>query len=466
MADLIALLSNAGAGLAAHRAATQTASHNIENVNTPGYSRQRAELVSQGAEFLGPGSYLGLGVTLQTITQARDRFIEAQMPGAFANDGRSSAEANALSSVHALDPEMAGGLKNALGDFYAAARAMSQNPGDVALRHSFYAATRALSQSFNSTAANIEAARTGIDAQLQGSLEEINRSAMNLASLNVKIGAASATGGRPNDLLDARQNEIDKLAAFTGGRPVPDADGNVSFMMPGGMALVSGVRAGQFSALPDPANRGHLALRLTPSDGSSPVPVANDRVGGKLGGMLDARDTALGTAMSQLDQFAYDLMGQLNPLQSAGYGLGGTTGVPMFSPVALVAGAAGAMAVASGFNANTIGASTTAAGVPGDSGQLFAMMDTERAALTGGRDASSTLAKIVSDFGGAASRAQAVAEHDKAIRGHLTEMRDSLNGVSIDEELINLTKSQRAYEAVMKVITTADKMLETLMAIR
>jgi flagellar hook-associated protein 1 FlgK len=94
------------------------------------------------------------------------------------------------------------------------------------------------------------------------------------------------------------------------------------------------------------------------------------------------------------------------------------------------------------------------------------MVATEYLATTSGADPGKTVGRISADFGAVTSAAAATAEQDAAILGHLQEMREAVNGVSIDEELINLTKTQRAYEAVMKVMTTADDMLKTLMELR
>jgi len=85
---------------------------------------------------------------------------------------------------------------------------------------------------------------------------------------------------------------------------------------------------------------------------------------------------------------------------------------------------------------------------------------------TSGKDVQSTLSAIVSQFGSSTASAKAFADQDGAIKTHLTGLRDSYSGVSIDEEMITMQQAQRGYEAIAKVMQTADKMLETLLNLR
>ncbi|HYG66532.1 MAG TPA: flagellar hook-associated protein FlgK, partial [Anaeromyxobacteraceae bacterium] len=164
MADLLSILSNGAASLAAHRAAAATASHNLENAATPGYARQRATLgAAVPSERIG-GAWVGRGVTLGTVTQARDRFLEAQLPATLGRSARSEMAAAALESVHALDPEADGGLGDALSGFYASVRELSQNAGDPNLRQAAVASARTLALAFGRTRGAVEQARAGLDA--------------------------------------------------------------------------------------------------------------------------------------------------------------------------------------------------------------------------------------------------------------------------------------------------------------
>src|SRR5438128_9254884 len=110
MADLLSILSQSSTSLAAHRTAAATASQNIANVNTPGYSRQTANLEALTPAELVANGFIGRGVGVQSITQARDAFLERQIPNAIASKGWTSTESNALDAVSALDPSAAGGL--------------------------------------------------------------------------------------------------------------------------------------------------------------------------------------------------------------------------------------------------------------------------------------------------------------------------------------------------------------------
>jgi len=470
MSDLLAILSQGAASLAAQRAAAATASHNLQNANTPGYARQRAVVqTTLPADRFG-GAWIGRGSVLQTVTQARDRFLEAQIPAQLGLASRSSASATTLASVSALDPTASGGLQSALSGFYAALRAAAQSPADAGLRQQAVNASRTLALTFQRTRAGLEDARKGIDAQVAGALTEVNGLAKQVAELNGQIRNARIVGGaEPNDLLDARQKAVDRLAELTGVSPVATSEGDVSLFLPGGSALVSGMQASAFSASPDVANDGHLALQLAGPNGAKQ---AFTGIGGELGGALDARDGALRTAVAEVDRLAWDLAAGVNAVHQAGFGLDGTTGDALFSPGATQAGAAARLEVNAAvlLDPRRLAAADAATGptsaAPGNAVNLQRLVATERAALTNGLDPFAGLARITSDFGAAASSATALAEHDAGMRDNLVQLRESVTGVSVDEELIELQKAQKAFEAISKVIQTSSEMFDTLLQLK
>jgi len=465
VSDLLSVLSNAASSLGVYRALTATIGHNIQNANTPGYARQRAVLSETSPAEAASGAYIGRGVALQAVTQVRDRFVEAQIPAAIGSAARSAAESEALAALHALDPGAAGGLGASIGGFYAALRGLSQNAGDAGLRTTALGAARSLAHAFNRAAGSIEQTRSALDARLGGLVSEVNTEARAVAELNAEVNAARAAGAEPNDLLDMRQVHLDKLAELVGATQVPTSEGDVNLVLPGGVVLVAGRRAGVLSAAPDPGNGGHLAVSLRAVDGSGPSRLAASSFSGAVAGVLEARDGALASAASAVDQLAFDLAASVNAVHAAGFGLDGVSGRPLFDAGAAAAGAAGRIAAALA-DPRQLAAASSAAALPGDARNAQALVATESAALSGGKDPQATLSSIISDFGAEAQRSAAYASQDAAIRDNLLHLRESISGVSIDEELVAMQRAQRGFEAITRVIRTADEMLQVLMQLR
>jgi flagellar hook-associated protein 1 FlgK len=315
-----------------------------------------------------------------------------------------------------------------------------------------------MAYAFNRTAQQIDAARSGLDAQVSGLAGSINAAARAVAGLNQQIKEAAGAGGSPNDLLDMRQKHLDRLAELTGASFVNTSDGDVNVMV-GGVALVAGSRAGSITTRPDLANGGHLALTAISSDGRNATALTSVNLGGTLGGSLSARDGALATTGDRVDQLAYDLGTALNAAN--GYDPATGTGRPLFLLPAAAGGAAAKMTLAISDPAHLAPPADPAA--PGDATNVIALIETESAQVADSQGVQAALASIVSQFGATSAAAKSFADQDVAIKDHLRRMRDSYSGVSIDEEMITIQTAQRGYEAITKVIQAADQMMQTLM---
>ena len=187
-------------------------------------------------------TFISGGSTVTTVTQARDQFVEAQLPQAFGQAAQSSAEADGLQSLTALDPNNTGGLATAVSGFYSSLTAAAQNPSDSGTRTALLGAAQTLAQTFNETSQQIASSRSALDVQVSGLTTEVNTAAASVAALNGQIAQASATGGSPDELIDQRQSALDTLAQLTGGTPVTTSNGWVNVMLAGGQALVAGSR--------------------------------------------------------------------------------------------------------------------------------------------------------------------------------------------------------------------------------
>lgn len=466
MADLLSLLSNASTALNAQQNVAAVASNNLANINTVGYSRETANLEAASLNVLG-GVVLNGGATVGSITQTRDRFVEAQLPGAMGSASFSQAQSDSLSSVDALNTSNTAGLTSTLSAFWSAMQALSQNTSDSSLRTAAVAAASQVARSFNTTTAALSAAQTGLDTQVAGSVTQINSLAKQMASLNQHIRVASSHGQQPNALLDARQTVQDQLVALTGATPVTDVQGDVSLALPSGDALVSQDGAATLSTFVDSSNGGHLGVQMKRTDGTGPVTLPDASVGGQVGGWLSARDGALATAQTSINKLATDFSTAVNSAHSAAYALDGSTGRALFTSNGTASQTAASLSVNSDIASDPTLLATkgTDTAGNGDSSGLATILSLQATALSTGQDASDTLATITAKFGSSVSDATDISTQDAAALNHLTTLRSSASGVSSNEELVNMQRAQAAYQAMSKVITMTQTMLDALMTI-
>lgn len=460
--SLFATLGTAGRALGVMRVAHATASHNVENASTPGYSRQRVELhAAQPASFLG-GSFLGTGVHLGSVTAVRDRFLDEQVPAAMAASSFSAAASQTFTALNTLDPDDQFGLPASLGNFFAAVRQLSLAPADGGYRRSAVEAAGSMARALNRSSQEVVAARSAADQELQAQAQDATRLAERVASLNAEVRRARGAGAEPNDLVDARRLAAEELSALTGAR-LSEQDGDLTVQL-GATALVVGDRAASFATSADPSIGGHLALTVQSSGGGTTT-LGDGQVGGRIGGLLHGRDSGLGAVEARLDELAFDFATSVNAAHQAGIALDGSSGRDLFV-VGVQAGAAGRIAVTQEIADDPTLLGTSATGAPGDNGGVMALLATESSALASGDTPAGALSTLIGDFGAAARSALHEADAAAATLSHVSGLRDAASGVSIDEELVELTKVQRNFEAVSKVLQTTDQMLNELLSLR
>jgi flagellar hook-associated protein 1 FlgK len=451
MPDLLSLLSLGSSALAAQNTGVAVATNNVANVNTPGFSRQRADLESlEAAPLVG-------GVRSATPQRLADDLLSGQIQTAAGSLAMSQAFADALSE---LESGLAGGgatIDEQIGQLFSRFSQASANPTDSASRQAVISAARDLVSGIQRRAAEVTAARKEVDTRIRDGATSATTLAKQLAAAN----AAVARSGDPT-ARDHRDQIAKQLGQLVGGQARVDQDGQMRYVLDGGAVLVDGVHAAALTATPD-ATTG--VNRLEVVAGGAHRDVTTQIAGGSLGAHLKFRDQTVAQVSGQLDQLAFDVTTQVNKVHTANAGLDGAVGRNLFTPIAQVTGAASALALDPGLASDPSKLALGAPGAgPGDNTGALAMfaMASQPVASGGTRTLGDAAIGIVSGVAQSTAEAKGDATRDGLVSDHLAGLRDSLSGVDTQEELTNLARFENASSAMAKFITTIDGMLGSL----
>ena len=433
-------------GLAAAQRAMEVTANNIANVNTEGYSRQRVELVNARPT---PGTFgkrgdgmRGTGVSIADVVRMRSTLSDTAFRSQSAVQASWSARSEIMGRAEQVLGPVNGGTPQALADFFGSWEELSLQPDSLAARQAVVQAGATLSGSFRSAASDLDELSTGVAAQVKGTLDEVNRLAAQVAKLNA--GIADATNGQqsPNDLLDQRDHLLDQLSSLA-GVTVRQGDLGVVDVYIGGQALVRGETADTLTTPGDVPPTIHWSF------GDTAAP------GGRLAGLLDSAAT-LGSLRSQLDDVANDLRKLVNDTHQQGYALDGSAGHPFFSGT-------GAADLDVAVTPADVAASES--GAAGDGNFALQMAALRSKVFSGGATGVSPeegLHGFAARLGTLASQASDSTAASGEILGGLTRDRAEISSVSIDDEMANMVRFQRAYEASARLMTTLDGMLDRL----
>jgi flagellar hook-associated protein 1 FlgK len=446
-----------GSSMLAQQAGLDVTGQNVANVNTPGYVEQTANLETQDT---APGTEAG--VTVASVTNAFDQFTFGQVVQQSGLKGAADSRSQALSSAQdILAPQGGGDIGSAMTAFFSAYNTLEATPSDPSARAAVLSSATSLAQSISGAANGLGEQQESLLTQAQGTASDLNNELSQIAQLNTEITQASAAGTPAPNLQDQQNALVTKVATAVGGQAIYDKSGAVTILA-AGTSLVSGGNAATLTVGLDAT--GALKVDAAQPDGSA-MDITSGITEGTLGGLREARDTDIAATASQLDQFAYSLANAVNSIQSNGYGLDGVTGRPLFTPPTQIAGAASELAVDPSVagNPSAIAASSTSGGVPGGNDAAVAMAQLASQSLGSGGTPASQFGAMAAQMGAAAQQAS----DDSTTRADtLTQAQNldsSASGVSLDEENVNLTRFQQAFEASSQVLQTADSLLTNLM---
>ncbi|TWX73204.1 flagellar hook-associated protein FlgK [Colwellia sp. C1TZA3] len=309
-----------------------TTGHNIANVNTEGYTRQRAEQAAV-AGYSNGNNFIGAGTYVQDITRLYDQFSYKEQLLNKSNLGNAESingDLNQLNEIMSFSNEA---ISGSIDRFYQAANGIADNPSDIGLRNIALSQANVLAKDFNSLNDNLDQLKKSTNGEIEQMATKISQISLDLAKVNEQIldNKNLNQTGQPNDLLDKRDQLVSQLGEYTSVNTIEDANGVMTVMIGNGATLVAGttpltvsVQAGD----PDPLQ---TTLQLNSRNGT--VALDGTKLGGAIAAKIEYRDEHVAKAHSELNRLAMSVSQTLNQTQAQGLDLNGKQGLDVFTDI-------------------------------------------------------------------------------------------------------------------------------------
>lgn len=473
------LFSISRTALIAHQRAMETISHNIANAETPGYSRQEA-LLEANTPVNFPFGSVGTGVSVHNIIRKRSIMLDDAYRSANATSGQTGMRRDLMKQLEGVFGEPSdAGLTTAFDNFFNAWSELATSPGNATAKDLVRHNGKQLAQLLNNYDLQLTQQRNFTIDRLTNTVAEINLAAQQVADLNYRIKSAESGGTFANDLRDQRDLLLDQLSKVAGARAIPQTDGTVSVIV-GNSTLVDSNTARPLSL--DFAVQSGSGVDIPVRVRLGQSPDALQQLGGELQAMVQYLNTDIPSARARLDAIAAGIVSAVNAEHTQGFvfnggTIPGTAAGDFFDPGSI----ANPVTAGTIRLSDDVAASSSAIAISRDANAQF---DNAGAlAIAGLRELAGTVSYVnaqgvtetgtfVGFFRTMVSRIGLdvkLAQDESTVQQTMVEQADlrrqSVSGVNLDEELMQMLRVQQSYTAATKMIKAADDMLQTLLSL-
>jgi len=468
--SIVASLLNSAKALSIHSKGAEIAGRNIANVNNPEYARQQLIIKDQGS--IGRASnWVDLGIKTEEIRNVRNSVLDAQIIREQFSGGslemqsqflrtmesilgeqldRSADSASSLQSPDALlSPS---GISNAIDQFYNAFSEVAANPTDDSQKAVLLEKAAVLTDRFHTIDQQLTQTDANINTQINQTVDEANELLAQIATLNAEITRLERTTGRAAlELRDDRQGRLEELGQLMNfeTQQLSTSSGHLNVFVRDSsnnpVLLVDG--------LSQVASMAYDGTNFTAGSSATNVTIT----GGEMYGAHSVRTNELATLRTDLDSLARGFVTEVN----SAYNPSGTGGEDFFVAANLTAGD---IAVTGTLTASNL--KTTNSGDAGANELALAVADLMNKDVTFSNSFVGTfnqhMVSIATDLGASINTIELQRENQSVVEGMLKQERDALIGVSMDEEITDIIRYQRAFQASARVISTMDTLLDTV----
>ena len=425
------------------------ASNNIANAGNPDYRRQRA-IVSTEKTQQNAGITWGSGIKIDDVQRVRNSLTENQIINNNQSKSffeRSSVLLGQIENIYTEPSEL--GLSSMLGQFLSSWSELSANPTSSALRGNVAYSAQNLAAKVNEVNEGFQIVKSSIYYEFQDKVAEVNDILSSLQSINRQISEAKAIGQNANDLMDKRDTFVDNLSKLVNITVNYESDETVSISIGG----VFAVNKGSFTKFEVSNTEGNIAM--VSQNGGKVAKLTK----GEMGALIDTFTKKIPAYQEKLNSIVNQLVESVNDIHKTGY----TNGNPPTMGSNFFEGYDGReLKVSANIlnDYNNIAASGD--GTSGNGDIAIKIFEIGEANVLNGAKLIDVYSTLISEVGSQKQNADRMNEASSMVLEQLNNQKDSYSAVSIDEEMMNVMKYQKAYEASAKLISMADEMLDTL----
>ncbi len=463
--SISSLLNVSKDAMLSYQLAMDVTGGNISNVNTAGYSRQRAVLASTGSVSAKTAS-AQLSVKIETVERMFDSYTEMQIAEQSQKVGAGETKNEMLQRLETVFDETNGAkLNDVISRFWSAWDDLANSPSGQVERNALISVAKEMTSMFNSYGDQLYTIQQNINDNVKSTVAQINGYAADIASLNRQIGQTASGTGETNRLLDERNALMQKLCGLVNCQYIDGTNNSLNIYLTNGMPLVEGDTSHELGVIKSSTSDFHDVIYKEKAGESINQYLAANK--GKLGALIDARDRLIPAYMDKLDDMAGTIMSRVNDIHAQGFDAQRNLGGKFFvvEPEGSVSYAR-KLAVNQAIvdDSGKIAASATVSG-DGEQAAAIAALKDELIMNGGQATLNSFYASLIGQLGREVADAGRNVEYQANVMTQLANQREAVSGVSIDEEMMNLIKYQMGYNAAGKLCQVVDELMDTLISL-
>ncbi len=451
----------------------RTVAHNIANRSTEGYSRQRVDL-QHNPPVGDQGKRVGTGARVVNIESIRNDYLEKQIEGETQKLGFQTSSSDGMTRVEQIYNEQSNkGLNRFVAEFFNSFRELTNNPESLAVRTLVKENATALTQDFQRIHGQLRDIQKDLDFQIKTEVSQINAMTDEIAGLNQKISSIEVQGAPANDERDRRNLLLKELGEKINIKYAENDEGIVTVHAGSTAVLVSGYESMKLSAHESHGTNGERPGRAEiffhPSETLTPVKITSQINSGKIGGALEIRDNVIENLLEKNDELAFTISNEVNKVHIEGVDRYSKPGILFFDLLGDKKDASANIKLNESVEKD-VGriAAGYQEGGPGDNrvAHKIAGIQFESVLNKGSANIDDFYNSLVGEVAVITKQTNMRKDHHGNIVKQLGNIRESISGVSLDEETTKMIEMQKAFDASARIIRTADELFDTVLNLK